>query len=37
MSKKDKDDLAEHEKRQEGQAPEPGMTPREPEQPPSKD
>ena len=37
MSKKDKDDLAEHEKKQEDRAPEPGMTPREPEPPPSKD
>ena len=34
MSKKDKDDLAEHEKEHEDRAPEPGMTPREPEQPP---
>jgi hypothetical protein len=34
MSKKDKDAPAEHEKEQAHQAPEPGMTPREPEQPP---
>jgi hypothetical protein len=34
MSNKDKDDPAEHEKEQEDRAPEPGTTPREPEQPP---
>ena len=37
MSKKDKADLAEHEMDQEDRAPEPGITPREPEPPPSKD